>query len=238
MVLALSIGGFGQSVGFKDLSADSWRPPADHVAHPTKEACPLVTSSVSDGVTVDNDLKHSDVKVELTVTETSPKVLRIGETLNATVRLKNLGSDTIRLPWQTDGETVTRVAANGEEEGYEVADIAVRLKPGRNQWAPVWLNGGAALFAHPEIESSYALVKPGEWVDIKIRTKVECGHEGLPCGKIVADEHASLTAWWYQRSLTHRIHECHEDYGNSVIRELDSKAFPVVVTQAKTPTTK
>lgn len=230
----LCMGSFGQSAGFKDLSTASSRPPKDQLARPSEETCPVVKSAVDDGAALDSGMEHRDAKVEFSVTETSPKLLRIGSDLTATVRLRNLGSDAIGLPWQTDGETVTRVSANGEEEDFEVADIALRLSSGREQIAPVWLSGAGSLFARPGIESSYVRVEPGQWVDVKIRARVQCSNEGLPCGKIVADRHASLTAWWYQRQLTHRIHGCNENHGNFVIRELDSKALRVVVAQATT----
>jgi hypothetical protein len=48
-------------------------------------------------------------------------------------------------------------------------------------------------------------------------------------GDLKPDNQAALTAWWYQRVLTHRVNGCEETHGSYAVREVDSAPFTVVV---------
>ena len=230
IIASLSAVALGQSAGTKDLTLDSPQPPSDHLPRPSTEACPQVNTGISDGSS-GRTAKTVSSDLELSIPKVTPPVLHMGEVFTAIVRVKNVSTNEISLPWEANGESVARVGNGADQEEYEAVDIALRLKSGTNQKAPVWLNTSGALFAHPEVQSTYVVLKPSEWVDVKLRGKVECGHEGLPCGKIVPDKRATLSAWWYQRQLIHSIHGCDENYGNSVIRELESKPQQVAVSR-------
>jgi hypothetical protein len=233
--LLLAACSFAQSAGSKDLTVNVPQPPQDHLARPAEEVCPSMNTGISDGREtgrVDTAAPQSKMNVEFSIIKISPAELRINQGFTATVRLKNIGPNTLLFPWETDGESVTRIAAGGEEENYEAVDIALRLRSGTQQIAPVWLKSAGALFAHPEVKSSHIAIKPGQWVDVTMKAQVHCS-EGLPCGKIIPDRHGIMTAWWYERQLTHRIHGCDENYGNFVIRELESKPLQVIVSRAQ-----
>lgn len=219
---------FAQQVGFRDLTAAAWRVPADHIPRPTQEICPIVNSEVSDGAIVQTDTKQKE-HVQIEITEVAPPQLQIGGEFQATVRFENLGKAVVRVPWETDGERVTRMSADGKEESYQVVDISLRLGTGSKREGPVFLKAAGALFAHPDLTSSYLDLPPGTWVDIRIKGRVECGHSGVLCNDVEPDEKGELGALWYEREVTHRVEGCKEDYGNYVIRELESTPKPVVV---------
>jgi hypothetical protein len=124
---------------------------------------------------------------------------------------------------------VTRLSGDGKEESYEVVDIELRLGTGNKRGTPVFLKAAGALFAHPERPESYLAVPPGGWGDIRIDGRVACGLSGALCSDFHSDEKGELVAWWYQRELIHRIDGCKEDYGNYVVREIDSKPLNIVV---------
>ena len=169
--------------------------------------------------------------MELTVTEVSP--LHIGQDFTATVRVTNTGNKAVPVPWETDGERVTRISESGQEEKYEAADIALILKSADAKQRVVWLDGGGVLFGNSDLKSSYLELPPGQWAEIKVKGKLACTQEDLPCAKILPDAHGLMTAWWYQRELTHQVHDCNDDHGNTVIREVNSKELPVVVHAAE-----
>jgi hypothetical protein len=226
--------GFAQQAGVKDLTVVDSHVPAEHVPGPSIGECPTVNSGITNparkpdvGRTTAND------SLELSVNKVS--ALHVGEPFTATVRLKNLGSSTVMVPWETDGERVTRISESGQEENYEATDIALILKSADAKQKIMWLEGGGALFAHPDIKTSYLEIPAGQWVDVKVKGTLSCAHEDLPCAKIKPDPHGLITAWWYQRELTHQVHDCNDDHGNTVIRELDSKELPVVVHAAAAP---
>jgi len=218
-----------QQAGFRDLTT-SWRVPADHVPSPSSATCPNLRSTVSDGEIAQAPAGSpaSADKIELTVAEISPPKLRVGGVFIATVRLKNIGADKILIPWQPDGEQVAHVSADGTEEKYEVADISFRLTASAKKSIAIPLQSEGALFAQPGDPAAYLAISPGRWVDIKLKATVSCGLDNCE-SEVKADDHAVLTAWWYQRVLTHRVKDCTEDHGAYKVREVDSAPFTVVV---------
>jgi hypothetical protein len=227
--------GWAQQAASKDLTIVDSRVPADHVPGPSLGACPTVKTNITRGTRTpgDGSSPPDASPVELTVAAVSP--LHIGGNFTATVRLKNTGSKALTIPWETDGERVTRISESGQEESYEAADIALILKSADGKQKIVWLDAGGVLFAHPDLKSSYLELAPGRWADVKVKGKLTCTQEDLPCAKIAPDPHGLLAAWWYQRELTHQVHDCNDDHGNTVIRELNSRELPVVVHAAAAP---
>jgi hypothetical protein len=214
-----------QLVASRDLTS-GWRVPAEHISMP--ETCEKPRSSVVNG---DQPAKAGVAKpkdLELTIVQTSPAKLEIGNDFNATVRLKNIGTDPVRVPSSADGERVLHTSADGTEEKYEVGDISFRLATGTQHGVPVYLNSSGALFADPDDKTTYLTLEPGKWLDIKLHARVECGMEDC-MGDIQPDSKAALSAWWYERVLSHRVNACQETHGSFTVRELDSAPFTIEV---------
>jgi hypothetical protein len=191
LVLGLAaIPGSAQLVASRDLTS-GWRVPSEHIAIP--ETCDKPRSSMING----DQAKASALKakeLELTIIETSPAKLEIGNDFNANVRLKNIGTTSVLVPSIADGEQVLRSSADATEEKYEVGDISFRLTTGNPRGIPIYLNSAGALFANPADKSSYVALEPGKWLDIKAHARVECGMENC-MGEIQPDSKAVLNAW-------------------------------------------
>jgi hypothetical protein len=239
MLAALTLGFaancLAQQSGFRDLTT-SWRAPEDHVPSPPSATCPNVKHTISDGdqETPSPAPPARPNKIDLTITEISPPKLRLGEDFTARVRLKNVGPAKILIPWQPDGEQVARVSPDGTEEKYEVADVSFRLAAGGKKSVAIPLLSDGALFAHPDDPATYLPIEPGHWVDIKVKATVACGLDNCR-SDIQSDEHSVLTAWWYQRVLTHHVKDCTEDHGVDKVRGVDSAPLPVAVRPAPAP---
>jgi hypothetical protein len=217
---------FAQLAASRDLTS-GWRVPSEHIALP--ETCDKPRSSMIDG----DQEKAGTVKakdLELTIVETSPAKLEIGSDFNATVRLTNNGMVQVLVPSVADGEKVLPSTVDGNEEKYEVGDISFRLNTGKPHGIPIYLNSAGALFANPDDKASYLALEPGKWLEIKLHARVECGMEEC-VGEIQPDSKATLSAWWYQRVLSHRVTGCEETHGSFTVRELDSSPFIVEVTE-------
>jgi hypothetical protein len=213
-----------QMVASRDLTS-GWRIPSEHIAIP--ETCDKPRSTVIDG----DQAKAGPVKtkdLELTIVETTPAKLEIGNDFNASVRLKNIGTTSVLVPSIADGEQVLRPFADATEEKYEVGDISFRLTTGKPHGIPIYLNSAGALFASPDDKASYVALEPGKWLEIKLHARVECGMESC-MGEIQPDSKAVLTAWWYQRVLSHKVNGCEETHSSVTVRELDSSPFRVEV---------
>jgi hypothetical protein len=234
----LSLSGRAQQVGYRDLTT-SWRAPEDHIPSPSSTTCPTVKSTISDGAIVKGVQIQSAVserrdKIEFIIQEIAPLKPSVGGQFSALVRLKNIGESRILIPWQPNGEQVTRVSDDGTEENYEVADVSFRLATGGKKSIAVPLRSEGALFAQPGDAAAYLRLDSGGWVDIKVKVAVVCGLEDCR-SDIKPDDHGVLTASWYQRVLTHHVKDCNENHGAYTVRELDSAVFPVVVRPAVTP---
>jgi hypothetical protein len=93
------------------------------------------------------------------------------------------------------------------------------------------------VFANPDDHTSYVEISQGQWIEMKLRGTATCAFERCP-GEIVPTDHAVLSAWWYQRVLTHHVSECNEDHGAATVRELTSTPFPVKIGKATIPAAK
>jgi hypothetical protein len=218
-----------QMIAFRDLTT-GWRVPSERVAGPNNQNCPKINSSVSDGEQSDSakSSKPQGERLELQVVEISPAQLKIGEEFSATVRVKNTGSNDVLVPGTADGAQLSGSAGNDTEEKYEVADVSFRLATGKDHRTPIFLDSTGALFADPDNKQTYVSLAPGNWLDIKLKGAVECGTANC-LGVLQPDSDAVLTAWWYQRVLTHSVKGCDEVHGAFTIRQLDSTPFRVVV---------
>ena len=215
---------FAQVVASRDLTS-GWRVPPEHIAIP--ETCDKPRSTLING----DEAKPREVKnkdLELTIVETTPAKLEIGNDFNASVRLKNIGTSPVLVPSIADGEQALRASASATEEKYEVGDISFRLMTGKTHGIPIYLNSAGALFANPDDKASYLALQPGKWLEIKLHARVECEMENC-MGEIQPDSKAVLTAWWYQRVLSHKVNGCEETHGSFTVREVDSAPFTVEV---------
>ena len=236
-VALLGTSGDAQMIATRDLTTGS-RIPAEHVPPPASASCDQVHQSISNGAVtpaVKADSTANGLQVQ--IVETSPAVLNIGDEFTATVRLKNAGTDVIAIPSVSDGERVAHTSADGAQEKYEVGDVTFALKSGKDRRVAAFLSSEGALFASPDDKNTYLPLPPGGWVELKLKAKVECGMQDC-LSKIEPDEHAVLSAWWYQRVLTHSVTGCNEDHGSSTVKQANSAPFEVVVhgSQPRTPT--
>ena len=218
---------FSQSAGFRDLTAEL-NVPQEHVPSPSPQSCNQIHSSISNGSSSDlpGALPRSADTLELSIVSISPEALVIGEDFLANVRLKNTGSQPVLVPSLVSSEQISPGTDSNQEE-YEVADVSFRLVSGKNR-TPIFLDSSGALFARPTDKSSYLVLNPGNWVDLKLKGTVTCG--AARClADIRPDQNAVLSGWWYQRILTHRVSGCDEDHGSYEVRELNSTPFHVVV---------
>jgi hypothetical protein len=222
-----------QMVAFRDLTA-GWRVPPERIATPDEQTCPQLNSTLSNGEVPDPAKQSAADGLQLEIVSVSPQHLTVGRDFTATVRLKNTDTKDVLIPSVADGEKLTQVSGDAAEEKYEVGDISFRLATGKKRAVPIFLNSAGALFANPDDKNTYVSLAPGNWMDIKLKATVECGLQSCDA-TIHPDEHAALTAWWYQRVLTHRVQGCNENHGSLKVRTLDSPPLDVRVRNSATP---
>jgi hypothetical protein len=185
--------------------------------------------TTADGAVVPTDPSEPRESLVLSLAEVNPRRLQIGAEFQATIRLMNSGKVPVKVPWETDGEKVMR--SSGDEESYDVVDLYLRL--GTAGVSPVTLKSAGVLFADVELNKGSIKLAPGEWVEVRIRGRVQCGLTGTLCGALGPDKNGRLVARWHERVLTHSMHGCEIKSGNFERRELSSEPYYVTVEPAK-----
>jgi len=169
------------------------------------EGCESPHYKDSDGL-----IKHrkSKFKVELALSKTS---FERGETLQATILMKNIGSDAVVIPWVADSRLSIRPAGTVQYD-YEVGWFDVELSTPQ-KGVPLELKSvSTSLYSSPSVPESSLRIEPGQWVVVKFIFVIEKKRilsEGLP----IDTGSAVIRAEWRQVRFTWRRHGCTVNMG-------------------------
>jgi hypothetical protein len=227
-----------QLVATKDLT----KPPITTTSPPptpleAKPATPLPNGTedrhcfqgVSDGVIVP-DVPE---KLQLEIVNTDPRLVYDGTTMVVTVRLKNVGDQHVLVPWETH-PIEPDVDPNDGTTSYESATVHLTFGTLGDRQAS-YLKGQATLVAAPNNRAQHVELLSGQWVDVKLRSVIECASkEPWACKPFRADKNARLTADWSEWLYTRGCKE-----GNSAYKSRTLESAPVeVVYVASAPSDK
>src|SRR5262249_41453122 len=126
------------------------------------------------------------------------------------------------------------ISHDGHEESYDVVDINLAITVTNMRDGPIRIKANGVLFSEPDLELFYNELLPGQWIEMKIKGKVECDAPSQSCSKYVG-RGASIGARWYERKLTHRVDGCNVSQGNFVRRQLATKLFEVALRERTDP---
>ena len=185
--LFLFLGGHAtaQQVAKADLTVP---PKIDASQSPEKTALPdgckqVLPGVMADGVVVEKGDQQREIVVEiLNVSNEAP---RVGSELEAEVRLRNAGKQSIQLPWSTDPTVIgnTHVVGNlvWEQGSFEV------LLRGQQENDVLLKSLTYALYGSSSSPGSLLTIEAGEWVTASIKFRIEAeykvGHGPWRAGK-------------------------------------------------------
>jgi hypothetical protein len=128
---------------------------------------------IGDGLIVPEDHQLRKIKVEFV--SLSESNLVIGEEIEATVKLQNVGKQSIEIPWSTDYRTAhdnqdpdDRAWEFGRIELQSADDGPRENTEGRLDSNIDFRNLSQTLFASPFVPDCKLTVKPGEWITAQI----------------------------------------------------------------------
>jgi len=152
----------------------------------------------ADGVIV----RQVPEKLQLEIVSADPRLVYDGTSMIVTIRLKNLGDQSVLVPWETPP-----IEPEPDAEGttsYESVSIDLTLGTLNDREKKSYLKGKASLVATPNNRSQHMELLSGQWVDLKLRAVIECATKGSwPCQRFRADEHAQLIATWWEMRYSH-----------------------------------
>jgi hypothetical protein len=188
----------------------------------------------ADGVVVNDD--HEPRKIEVEFITVSDTKFVIGRNVEGTIKLKNVGTKPIQIPWSTD----FRTTQNGQDPNFrswEIGMFRIELKSAKNSDAEL-KNTSQVLFSSKLVSGSTLTVRPGEWITAQISFKVE-PQEGSY--EHVTQGQFELSAAWSQTARTRGIEDCgltpgYFSYGGFYLQS--NPRIPVTVEDEPHDTTK
>jgi hypothetical protein len=221
-----------QLVATKDLTDTASVP----TAAPTSAELPSVTRrpdnteeqdcvlGIRDGVIV----QETPEKVHFEIVSVDPRLVYDGTTMTITVRLKNIGNLPILVPWQTN-HVEPDTDPNSGDTSYESATILLTFGTLEDRRNYSYMKGEATLAAAPSNRAQHLELLSGQWADVKFKATLACASkETWACKRFHADEHAQLTAHWWEWLFTHEEKGCSGWRGAYKSRTLESSPLEVV----------
>jgi len=179
---------------------------------------------VADGVIV-RDVPEN---LRLEIVDVDPRLVYDGTVMMITVRVKNIGDLPVLLPWQTNQVQPDSDPKSGDTS-YESATIHLTFGTLEDRKHYTYLKGEATLAAAPSNRAQHLELTSGQWADVKFKAVIECASkETWACKKFHADEHAQLTAHWWEWLFTREKRGCGGTRGAAKSRTLESSPFEVV----------
>ena len=179
---------------------------------------------VADGVI----LRDVPEKLNLEIVSVDPRLVYDGTRLAITVRLKNLGDLPVLVPWQTTQVEPDTDPKTGDTS-YESATIHLTFGTLKDRKQYTYLKGEVTFVAVPSNRAQYLELLTGQWVDVKFNAAIECSSkETWACKQFHADEHAQLTAHWWEWLFTREKKGCGGMRGAYKSRTLESSPLEVV----------
>jgi hypothetical protein len=165
--------------------------------------------------------------LRLEITELSSDRLGTGAELTASVRLSNLGKEAVVLPWGQE-EDISFVKSLEGSQQYARAGLQLKLSTKGKSDFNLALESTATLYATPAGAWTNLTLNPGEWVEVRTRSKVACGNsEGTPCPDRKQASKVQISAEWREIEHTQTRTGCEFWQAASPRRTLTSAALPI-----------
>jgi hypothetical protein len=166
-------------------------------------------------------------KLRLEIVNADPKIVHPGSSLLVTVRLVNVGANSVLVPWDTP-----LVKPDIEPEtgnlSWDAASISLYFATQGDRRSSR-IKGEALLVAAPSRREQHVELLPGQWLDVKFKAAVECDSVDYPaCDALPANRNAELTADWWERLSTYEDDGCNKRKGTYELRTVNSEPLPVV----------
>ena len=162
-------------------------------------------------------------KLRLEIVRVDPHVIYRGATLTVIIRLKNVGDKSVLVPWETPPVKPDTDPKTGNTS-TEIAGVLLSLTPHEDHRTSSYLKGEAILAASPSNRAQHAELSPGQWVEVKFRTAVECNSsDPVACQGLTAHGRAELAAHWWESLSTHEDDGCNVWRGEYESRRLESE---------------
>jgi hypothetical protein len=206
LTFTLTISVHAQHLASKDLL----RPPVAVTAPDQAEekpeypnGCSKMGVGFADGVTLAEDKTPRKLRVGLV--KISRRKFTIGSEIIAAVKLQNIGSKSVLIPWSTDFRT-TMDGQDPDNRSWEFGEFRMSIRDKQNPYYYDRLvTTSQPLYASQFVPGSNLTLKPGEWITARISFRIEVQN---PTFEEVNVGTAALAMEWFQTGRTRVVKDC------------------------------
>jgi hypothetical protein len=175
--------------------------------------------------------------LDLSIVNAQPERRDDQPRLTITVRLKNLNVYVpAEIPWEISPVVPVQADPHDPAVSYEAASMWIWMKLPKPSREIASLPGGVSFWAQPGNPAHHLKLHPGEWVDIKFSVGVICDSiHAQVCTHFLNGDAVQLTAWWYERDLTHVRKGCVVTDNAYTSREFESSPFEYIYPRSLKP---
>jgi hypothetical protein len=212
----------GQQIDFKDLTQE-FPNPLKHEKFQPDNSC---GNGGGGGGAYSIGCPPATYPFELSLVNVDSNTIPVGGEFMALLRLRNIGHDPASVPWTIDSNQIELPDENGKYQFSQV-DIRADLTQAGGAshiWIPVYLYGSV------NANGSLQQIKPGDWVELRVRLVLDCKNESSDC-KLLKQGRAKLSFTWTESANTEFYNKCGMESSSSREGELNSNATDVEVSQ-------
>lgn len=215
-----------QEVGYKDLTKEEANP-LKHKQFVLDRSCTGGGRGSSTGIGCPPKTYPFDLLL-LSVDTSEPQI--DGE-LIALLRLRNAGQDPALVPWITDSDQIELPDETGTFK-FSRADLRANITEEGD--ATAYMEIPVHLYGAKEVSGSVQEVRPGEYIELRIKLVLACGSEELHC-QFLKPGPAKLSFTWTEWDSRERYKKCGIESSRERIRELTSNNAAIEVVQKIAP---
>jgi len=178
-------------------------PTERQTAAPEKpNGCPKRGVGFADGFTMGKDRKPRQIQLDMVKIDDTNLIL--GREIAATVRLQNVGTDPIQIPWSTDFRTTWK-GQDPDHRKWEFGQFQMALGQGDKHYYDELITTSFPLYGSEFVPGSMLTVKPGEWITAQISFLVSVQR---PQFESIETGPADLTLEWFQTVRRRDVEDC------------------------------
>lgn len=140
----------------------------------------------------------------LSLLSAAPTEVQIGGEMIVSLRLRNVGYRPVSVPWITDPDQIEQPEADGY---FRYSESHFRANIGSEDGGGAYFHMPVYLYGANEIPGSLREIRPGEYVELKIKLVLDCKTKEAQCRSLRTGP-ARLSFTWVNLELSETYEKC------------------------------
>ncbi len=214
-----------QGVGYKDLTNEQPNP-IIHKRFPAAASC--ADGIIGGGGSFAVGCPPATYPFHLSLVSVDRTKFPLGGETTVLLRLENVGHDTAWMPWTTDPDLFERSDATGTYSYVDIDLMANLVEETGNAYFRIPVH----LYGAEEVPGSLWELRPGQWVEVKLKLALDCKHDDCHCMRLGPGP-AKLSVTLTESQRMEAYNECSIHGTSNRLRMLTSDRVPVEILAAE-----